>query len=150
MQRTLVQSEVMAISRPVPPGLKALAGSGDAIVILAFAVIGRSSHHAQDGGEILGVLGTATPFLIGWFLSALAGGAYRDRAFAGQRSSAFTTAGCWLAGCVIGCGLRSAIERHVTPLSFVAVALLFNGLFLTTWRTLLVAIVTRRYAQPET
>jgi len=123
--------------------MKFLAALGDAAILITFAGVGRSSHHAQDNGAVLGTLGTAAPFLIGWFLAALAGGAYRDSAFAGQHASAVTVARGWVPGCLIGCGIRSATEGHLTPPSFVAIALGFNLVLLVAWRALLGAMVGR-------
>jgi Protein of unknown function (DUF3054) len=128
----------MERSQPVSMSAKVLAAAGDATVLVAFAAIGRSSHDAGDGGPVLGTLGTAAPFLVGWFLAGIVGGTYRDRAFETQGESVRAVVRSWLSGCLIGCGIRSAIEHHLTPPSFVAIALAFNLALLLGWRAALV------------
>lgn len=129
-----------ALSVPV----KMLAAVGDAAVLIAFAAIGRSSHHAGDGGPVLGTLGTAAPFLAGWFLAGILGGAYRDRAFATRGESVRAVLRSWLSGCLVGCGIRSATEHHLAPPSFVAIALTFNLALLLGWRAVLIRALPKR------
>jgi hypothetical protein len=119
------------------PRWAALSACGDAAVILLFAAIGRSSHHAAENGQILGAVGTAAPFLAGWFLSAFAFGGYRADALSSPGAAARRAARVWIPGGLIGCAVRSAIEGHITPAAFVAIALGFNLVLLAAWRAAL-------------
>src|SRR5947209_15281380 len=55
--------------------------AGDLVLLLAFAFIGRWSHHELSAGALWGTLGTAAPFLIGWIVTAPVLGAYEPAPF---------------------------------------------------------------------
>ena len=118
--------------------LPPLAAAGDVLVLVMFAAIGRASHGEHDGA--LGVLGTAAPFLAGWFVAAFALHAYSPRSFASVRISVRRTAITWLLGGLLGLGIRSALEGRVVPVSFAAIALAFNLATLSGWRAALTII----------
>lgn len=102
----------------------------DAVVIVLFAVIGRSSH-AEDV-TVAGVVTTAWPFLAGAGLGWLAARAWR--APMRVRWSGITV---WLGALAGGMALR-VIAGQGTAISFVVVAGAFLGLFLLGWRGLVV------------
>jgi hypothetical protein len=120
---------------------RTIAACGDTAVLLLFAAIGRSSHHAQDHGPVLGVLGTAAPFIAGWFAAAAVLGAFAGDALSSPGLAARRAARAWIPGALLGCAIRSAVEGHLTPISFVAIALGFNLILLTVWRTALAALI---------
>ncbi|WP_104136487.1 DUF3054 domain-containing protein [Cryobacterium sp. Y62] len=102
------------------------AGALDAILVLAFAAIGRLSH-----GESLAGLGvTYWPFLggliIGWLLL---------RAWRHPRRIIWTGVGIWIATAAGGLLLRLASGQGV-QLSFAIVTTIVLGLFLLGWRAL--------------
>jgi hypothetical protein len=43
----------------------------------------------------------------------------------------------WIPGCFIGLIIRSIVEWHVTPITFVLIALIFNGVLLCAWHAAL-------------
>jgi hypothetical protein len=106
---------------------RAIAVAADVACVLAFVVLGRSSH--DEGTGITSALNVAAPFLIGlavgWLL-ALGG---RRHPFAVR-----TGATVWVATVVIGVLLRWFAWDRGTALSFVIVAALFLGLFIVGWR----------------
>lgn len=115
---------------------KALAAAiGDAVVILLFAFIGRNTH-GEHGNVLLGTLGVAAPFLIGWYLAAIPLGAYSRAALERIRPDLLRTVRSWLAGGVIGLIIRSFQEGRPVHLAFVAVALGFVLVLLVLWRAL--------------
>lgn len=129
-----------AFARQNPSAARpAAAATGDALAILAFAAIGRASH-GEQAGALLRTLGTALPFLIGWFAAALGTGAYTVLAFSSLRASLFHTARAWLLGGLIGLAIRSALEHRLVPASFAAIALSFNLVTLSLWRSILVSL----------
>lgn len=107
--------------------------AGDAVILLLFAAIGRTAHH--EGGAVVGTVEVALPFLIGWFAAAWAQGAYRVEAFSDVATSFTLTTRTWLAGGIIGLIIRSVVERHLAPFTFVLIALGFNLVLLCAWRT---------------
>jgi hypothetical protein len=123
---------------------RAIAACGDIAVLLLFAAIGRSSHHAQDHGPLLGVLGTAAPFIAGWFAAAALLGAFAEDALSSPGLAARRVARAWIPGGLLGCAIRSAIDGHLTPASFVAIVLGFNLILLAGWRAALAAITGGR------
>lgn len=99
----------------------------DVVLVLAFVMIGRASHH--DGGGLAGLAGTAWPFLAG-----LAAGEIATRAW--RRPAALAIGvGVWLSTVAVGMALR-VVAGQGTELVFILVALAFLGLFLLGWRVL--------------
>jgi Protein of unknown function (DUF3054) len=103
----------------------------DVVLVLAFVVIGRASHH--DRGGLPGLAGTAWPFLTGLAVGEIATRAWRRPAALG------IGVGVWLSTVAVGLVLR-VIAGQGTALAFIAVALAFLGLFLLGWR-LIAAII---------
>ena len=110
-----------------------LAGIVDCCCVLAFVIIGRTSH--ADGLGLSGVVSTAWPFLTG-----LTGGWLAARAW--RRPLAIVPAGlgAWLGAAGLGMVLR-VVAGQGTAVAFVGVALAFLGLFLLGWR-LVVRVVS--------
>jgi hypothetical protein len=104
----------------------ALAVLADVLVVLAFVVIGRASHH--DGESLAGVASTAWPFLAG-----LAAGELASRAWRRPFAVIPTGIGVWLATVAGGQVLR-IISGQGTEFAFVVVSAAFLGLFLLGWR----------------
>ncbi|GGL24106.1 DUF3054 domain-containing protein [Phycicoccus endophyticus] len=101
----------------------------DALVVVVFAAVGRRSH--SEGVDVLGVLRTAVPFLVGtaggWVLAGLA-------LDTGPRSLAWGAV-VLVATVAVGMLVR-AITGQGVALSFVVVATLVLGLLLLGWRVL--------------
>jgi hypothetical protein len=108
-----------------------LAIFGDIAILLLFAAIGRSSHH--ESGGVPATIGVAAPFLAGWFLAAARTRPYAPAALRTSRTAVLVTLRTWLGGGIIGLIIRSIVEWHVTPLTFVIIALVFNGVLLCAW-----------------
>lgn len=121
---------------------------GDALVFVIFSLVGRGNHHEASGaGALPDVLGTAAPFLVGWFLVAPLVGAYRHGALGAARSALPRTALAWAVAGPVGLLLRAALLRRGIPLSFAVVALLFNLVALLVWRGVAAAIPWQREAR---
>ncbi|MDF8266186.1 DUF3054 domain-containing protein [Luteipulveratus flavus] len=101
----------------------------DVVLVLLFAAIGRASH--DEGNVVLGVLGTAWPFLVGtavgWAVVTLAG----------RRPPLDVRSGIpvWVCAVAVGMLLRRLVGDG-TALSFVIVATIVLGVFLLGWRAL--------------
>ena len=98
----------------------------DAILIVLFALAGRGSH--AEALDVVGVIGTAWPFLAGAALGWLATRAWR-RPFAVWP----TGVAVWGFALVAGMVLRAVIGQGVAA-AFVIVATLVLGLGLVGWR----------------
>jgi hypothetical protein len=103
------------------PALLAL----DAVAVLAFAAIGRSSH--EEGTAVLGVLVVAAPFLVGATVGGVLGRSWR--APLAWRSGLAT----WAGAVVVGLALRAVIYDRL-PLSFAIVATVALGVLILGWR----------------
>jgi hypothetical protein len=114
-----------------------LAAAADLGCVLVFVVIGRASH--VKGESLAGIASTAWPFLAGLAAGWAAARAWRQPL--GLRPAATV----WLAAVALGMILR-VISGQGTAAAFIAVALVFLGLFLFGWRlaALLVTSVTAR------
>ncbi|OMH37243.1 hypothetical protein BGP79_15435 [Tersicoccus sp. Bi-70] len=104
-------------------------------MIVVFAAIGRASH--REGDAVLGVLGTAWPFLVG----ALAGWLV-TRAWHRPTSVRPTGLVVWVTAVAVGMALRAATGEGIAP-AFIVVATITLAVFLLGWRVV-VALVTRR------
>lgn len=125
-------------SRPEPTPVRAAARNAaitaavaDAILILAFAAIGRDAH--QRGDVITGVLSTAWPFLTGAAIAWLALRVWRGplRIWPGGVA-------VWLGTVGLGMALR-AVTGQTVVLPFVIVATLSLGVFLLGYRLIVAA-----------
>jgi len=104
----------------------AACGFLDVCCVLAFVLIGRSSHH--HGDSVAGIAMTAWPFLAG-----LAAGLLATRAWRRPAAILPGGVGAWLGTVVIGMLLR-VVSGQGTAFAFILVALAFLGLFLLGWR----------------
>jgi len=121
---------------------------GDAVVFVIFSLVGRGNHHEASGaGALPDVLGTAAPFLVGWFLVAPLVGAYRHSALGPVQSALPRTALAWAVAGPVGLLLRAALLQRGIPLSFAIVALLFNLVALLAWRGIAAAMPWRGEAR---
>ncbi len=106
---------------------RALAIGLDAVCLALFVALGRASHDISSGvGWYLTVL---WPFLVGWFVVAVALQLYRaplDR---------WVILACtWVAGSVIGLVLRASVTHRNTPVAFIIVTFIFIGVTTFGWR----------------
>jgi hypothetical protein len=100
----------------------------DAVAVVAFVMIGRSSH--DEEATLAGAAGTAAPFLI-----ALAAAWLAVRAW--QQPISWTTGlVVWAVTAAGGMLLRRFVFGDSTAASFVVVGTLFLGGFLIGWRAL--------------
>ena len=107
----------------------------DAVLVIAFAIIGRSSH--AEGLDVAGVWVTAWPFLAGLGVGWLAARAWRHPLDAWP-----TGVIVWAATLVVGMLLRLASGQGV-QVAFVIVAAVTLALLLIGWRGIAL-LVTRR------
>jgi hypothetical protein len=118
------------MSRRIP----VLALAADLVAVLVFAAVGRASH--EESGSVLGLLGTAAPFVVG-VVAAWASPVVRARP-AGFTAGAVVVAGA--AG--LGLLLRWAFTGRL-PLSFAVVAVVALAVLLLGWRGLSAAVALR-------
>jgi hypothetical protein len=124
-----------------------LAAVIDVVLIVAFAVIGRSSH--GEPFAPLGLWTTAYPFLAGWAIAYVTSGAW-------SRPLAIWPTGvvAWILTVFVGMAIRVAtgqgvVDGNPLPISFVIVATIVLGVFLVGWR-LLARLVLRARARRAT
>jgi Protein of unknown function (DUF3054) len=117
------------------PATVMLAAGVDVLAVLVFAAVGRSSH--AEMVDVLQVLTTASPFLIGLVIGWLVGRAWR----APLRLPVGTAV--WAGATAVGLGVRATFI-HRLPLTFVLVAVLSLALLLLGWRAVAHRIVRRR------
>lgn len=129
-------------------GRIALLVAGDAAALLLFAAIGRLSHH--EPMSLGALLGTAGPFMAGWFASAALLGGYGKAAQGGNAGAAAGAAAkSWALGIPAGLLVRTATRGYLPDPSFIAVSMAANGVLLVGWRTILAA-ATPEAAEPQT
>ncbi len=119
-----------------------LAAVIDVVLIVVFALIGRSSH--GEGNTALGVWTTAYPFLAGWAIAYVTSGAW-------SRPLRFWPTGvvAWILTVFVGMAIRVAtgqgdVDGNPLPISFVIVATIVLGVFLLGWRAVVRGILRLR------
>jgi hypothetical protein len=144
--------EVPPVSRPAtdyPLGPTVALAFGDLVVLLLFAALGRSSHDQPPGAiPFAGVIGTAAPFIVGWFSVGAVLGAFRKSAVSSVRSAFLRTEGTWLVAGPVGLLLRALFLQRGIPLSFAAVVMSVNFVLLGVWRTLYARLANEFAATP--
>lgn len=117
-----------------------LAAVVDVVLVVLFALIGRSSH--GEANTVGALWTTAYPFLAGWAL-----GFVSSRAWARPLRIWPTGVLVWVLTVVIGLAIRVAtgqgdVDGNPLPISFVIVATIVLGVFLVGWRAI-VGLVQR-------
>jgi hypothetical protein len=118
--------------------IPALAFAADVVAVIVFAAVGRASHAAP--GDVLGLLGTAAPFVVG-LVATWATPVVRARP-AGLRAGITVAAGT----AAIGLLLRWAFTGRL-PLSFAVVATVSLAVLLIGWRGLSLLVAHRARAR---
>ncbi|GAA3722698.1 hypothetical protein HDA32_000812 [Spinactinospora alkalitolerans] len=112
----------------------------DVVCVLAFVLIGRSSH--EEGNALLGIVDTAWPFALG-----LAVGWLATRAWRAPARLVGTGLGVWVVTVAGGLLLRVATGDGA-PVSFAVVTSLFLGATLLGWRAAALLIERRARRAP--
>lgn len=123
----------MAAADPVP---RWVVVAGDLVLVVLFVLLGATMGHGEDPIAQAGrITLTATTFVVGWTLAALATGAYAPDWATDRRTAAGRTILGWLVGVAIALALRStaAIPGSAAP-SFFVVASLVGIALLVPWR----------------
>ena len=108
----------------------------DAVLVVVFAVVGRSSH--AEGLDVAGVWGTAWPFLAGLGVGWLAARAWRHPLLVWP-----TGVIVWVATLVVGMLLR-LVTGQGTAVAFIVVATLTLAVLLLGWRAIAWAAIRLR------
>jgi chromate transport protein ChrA len=99
----------------------------DAVCLAVFVVLGRESHDISSG--ISWYLTVLWPFLLGWFIAALA-----VRVYTSWPERWTLLAATWVGGIAIALVLRAVVTQRDTPVAFIIVAYAFIGLVTFGWR----------------
>lgn len=110
---------------------------GDVLALVAFVTVGALEHNIDPTAFVGRMVGTVTPFVLGWLAVALVGGLYRREATASLRNAVLWTLPAWVVAVLVAQALRStSYFPGNAPPSFVLVSLFFGGLFIHGWRVL--------------
>jgi DUF3054 family protein len=109
----------------------------DALCLAVFVVLGRESHDINSG--IAWYLTVLWPFLLGWFVAALA-----VRLYATWPERWTLLAATWVGGIAIALVLRAVVTQRTTPVAFIIVAYAFIGLATFGWRLVVRGVVLLR------
>lgn len=119
-----------------PTPLTAAVAVGDVLLIALFVGIGEVNHGMPPWEFPWRMVGSLTPFLIGWAVTAFVGGLYTRDAWEFPMRAVSWTTPAWVTSVVIAMVLR-ATEPFPgnAALTFAVVATLFGLLLLLPWRT---------------
>lgn len=104
-------------ARPLPGWTIPVVLLVDMLLVTSFVAIGQREHTTQDG--VLGLLATASPFLLGLLVSSFALGRGRPQRWVQVWPAGI---GVWLGTLAIGLVLRVMLDQGGAPLPFVLVA----------------------------
>jgi Protein of unknown function (DUF3054) len=116
---------------------RALAAGADLLCLALFVALGRASHDISSG--IAWYLTVLWPFLVGWFVVAVALRLYRS-----PLDRWVVLACTWIAGCAIALGLRAVLTHRSTPIAFIIVTYIFIGLTTFGWRLFVLGLTRVR------
>mmetsp|Transcript_17691 Transcript_17691/g.44535 ORF Transcript_17691/g.44535 Transcript_17691/m.44535 type:complete len:258 (-) Transcript_17691:567-1340(-) len=106
---------------------------GDAAALLLFAALGRANH---GEGVTPDTLGTALPFLLGWFATApLLGGYSKQAQGADMGAAAAAAAKVWVVATPLALAIRGLSKGYVPPTPFIIVSMVATCVLLVGWRT---------------
>lgn len=112
----------------------AILAVGDVLAILAFVVAGMLQH-GGDPANVVELLDTALPFLIGWLPAAFFLGCYAPAVLRNSRETALRALVAWVVADLIGQGLRAtSLFGGGFDVFFLLVSLAVGGLLLVVWR----------------
>lgn len=113
-----------------------LLAAGDALVLLAFAAIGRASHNLTGENPFVATLVTASPFLAAWAVVAPLAYVYGKgaRALASPGRWLAHSALTWLVAGPLGLALRLILFHRPFILSFALVTMVTVWVMMLVWR----------------
>ncbi len=123
--------------------------TGDAVVIVLFALIGRQSHDLPTGlGGLGATFSTAAPFIFAWMVTAPWFGAFWPRAWADPRSAVLTTLKAFIPSFIVAVLLRALLLGRFSPPTFYPVAAGFLFSLLVLWRLVYTWVLAPRWHGP--
>lgn len=108
----------------------------DVAWIVLFAIVGRQSH--GEGSPLLGVIGVAWPFLVGYVVGAFALRLQRVPRSIGRIIPV------WLLTLVIGMAIRTIQKGRAPESAFIIVATIALAVGFVGWRVVVAVVVRRR------
>lgn len=133
-----VSSEAQALSSGKTAGLV----TGDLLMFVLFAAVGRSAHtESTDFGELARI---AAPLAIGWVAVAPWMHIYRAGIADRLRPALLRTTLTWALAGPLGLLIRRWVFKDSTPVPFIITTLLFNLILLLVWRAVAVRRLRRQ------
>ena len=108
----------------------------DVAWLVAFALLGRRSH--GEGEALVGILGVAWPFVVGYAIGAFALRLGRTPRSLGRLIPV------WAVMLVIAMAIRTIQKGRAPEVDFVIVAAVFSGLGMVAWRVVALVVCRRR------
>lgn len=108
---------------------------GDLLAVLVFVVVGEITHSVDPVAQFGRVLGTLTPFLIGFAVVALLGGLYTRDAIRSPKRAVSLIVPAWVGAVLIAQVLRAtSMFPGSAAVTFALVSMAVGGLLLLVWR----------------
>lgn len=118
--------------------------AGDLVILLLFSAFGRAAHDLQMG--LRGVLATALPFTIAWFVVGAFTGAFRPAAYSSPGSAAGRVVITNVIAVPLAIVMRALWLSRPIPWTFLVVAFTTSLILLLIWRVAFALVWGRRQA----
>ncbi len=133
----------MRLTRTESRGSIALLAAGDVLALLLFIGVGLQNHNMTDN-VVAAVARIAAPFLIGWFVAALALGAYSPGLVRNPGAFMLRSVLAWAVGMAVGLLLRNTVFGSDFSPVFAIITFVFTAIFLLGWRAAFTWLTNRR------
>jgi len=125
-----------------PEPSMAVLALGDLLAVLVFVVVGEITHNIDPVAQFGRVLGTLTPFLIGFAAVALLGGLYTRDAIRSPKRAVSLVVPAWIGAVLIAQVLRAtAFFPGNAAVTFAIVSMAVGGLLLLAWRAVAAVVL---------
>jgi hypothetical protein len=110
----------------------------DILALLTFAAIGRNNH--GEAVDILAILGTAIPFIIGWITVSPVLGSYTRASTKSKKAIPQSLLLPWAVSIPLSLAIRSAIRGDIPPVPFIVVSMVSTFVLMSVYRFVYIAL----------
>ena len=108
------------------------------LALLSFAAVGRNNH--GEGLDMIGIIGTAAPFILSWFVVSPFLGSFSRSATSTKGGAPVGLLAGWVVSMPLALSLRGLYKGEIPPTPFIIVSMVATLAILSIWRVLFVSL----------